>query len=202
MITSLLEDAAIEGSCDPAPFRWTREAYEKFAEEGRFDGRRVQLIEGEIVEMAARKRPHAISLIRTGDCLRTGFGPGFTIQMQVPLHLSDGSAPEPDIAVVVGAAEDYPEHPTTALLIVEISDTTLRFDLHRKGPLYARTGILEYWVVDITSRRLIVHRQPDAELGVWSLTVTIDEQGQSSPTAKPDLVIRVADLLPPPAPNS
>ena len=80
-------------------------------------------------------------------------------------------------------------------LVVEVSDTTLRFDRTTKAALYARAGIREYWIVDITGRQVLVHRQPAAEGYAEIAAYTADES--VAPLALPDEAVRVADLLPP-----
>lgn len=119
------------------------------------------------------------------------------------------SEPEPDIAVVRGTARDYEQaHPTTAVLVIEVSDTTLRVDCTTKAGIYARAGIEEYWVVDLNTRRLIVHRQPVPMRGrplghYYASVVRYTEAETVTPLAAPDAVIAVADLLPRPrAPQS
>lgn len=180
----------------PTPWRWSRTDYDRLAEEGWFDGRRVELIEGEILEMSAQKGPHVVSVDLTGEALKVAFGAGHFVRRQAPLNLTNGSAPEPDLAVVPGEPRQYLLNPSKALLVVEVSDTTLAFDLGRKARLYALCGIEDYWVLDLTARRLIVHRQPDAAAGVWGETFSLDATATIAPLAEPDAVVSVADLLP------
>ena len=110
--------------------------------------------------------------------------------------------PEPDIAVVPGEEEDYlAAHPTTALLVLEVGDSTLAFDLADKMSLYAAAGIADYWVLDVSGRRLVVHRDPmpDAEqrFGHRYRAVTEYAAGQSAaPLAAPFSPITIDDLLP------
>jgi Uma2 family endonuclease len=84
--------------------------------------------------------------------------------VQTPLAFDPDSEPEPDLAVVVGTPRDYrAHHPTTAVLIMEVSDTTLAFDRRQKGSLYARAGILDYWILNLNRRMLEVYRSPIAD---------------------------------------
>ena len=109
---------------------WTREEYYKMAEAGILGpGERVELIEGEIIAMTPQDTPHAVAGSLVDEVLRTAFGTGFHVRSQRPLSLGLESEPEPDAAVVRGAARDFLKaHPTTAVLVVEISHTTLAFD--------------------------------------------------------------------------
>ena len=126
-------------------------------------GDRVELLDGEIVEMAPRKSRHATAVTLVADRLRRvceEIG-GCSVRAQLPLALDPDSEPEPDVAVVDGTARDYSDaHPQGARLVVEVSDTTLAYDRGRKLAGYARAGIAEYWVLDLGSRALWVHRSP------------------------------------------
>jgi len=108
---------------------------------------------------------------------------------------------EPDISVVPGTPRDYTEHPTGALLVVEVSETTLAYDRGRKGSLYAAAGIQDYWIVNLVDRQLEVYRDPvpdpNESSGFRYNTRTVFLSGQSaSPLAAPAASIAVADLLP------
>jgi len=152
---------------DPHPRLWTREEYDKMAEAGVFrPGERVELIGGRIVEMSPQNSPHATALTLTSDALRIVFASGFVVRMQLPLNLSPVSQPEPDIAVVRGTVRDYTRaHPTTAVLVVEVSESTLAFDRGEKASLYASAGIPEYWIINLLDRCVEVYRDPIAMTG-------------------------------------
>jgi Uma2 family endonuclease len=96
--------------------------------------------------------------------------------------------------VVPGTPRDYTSHPTTALLVLEISDTTLQFDRGRKEPLYARAGFEEYWVVTLPDRGVEVHRFPCE--GKYSQAWTVDVTGSIMPLAAPHVAIAVDELFP------
>ena len=182
----------------PRPWRLTRAEYYRLGELGFFNGRRVQLIRGEVVEMSPVGGPHTMSTALVARELDATFGPRFYVRTQQPLQIS-GSEPEPDIAVVAGSPRDYADHPTTALLVVEVSDTTLHFDLTVKAELYAQAGIVDYWVLDIVTRTLHVLRDPRpiaAGGHRYFVTRTLTESDAISPLAAPQSRIRIADLLP------
>ena len=96
--------------------------------------------------------------------------------------------------MVPGTPRDYKSHPRGALLVVEVSDTTLGFDRGRRRELYARAGIQEYWIVNLLDRRVAVHRFPDG--GDYSHTSTCDSSSTLTALAALQLPIRVSDLLP------
>ena len=175
---------------------WDRDEYERMIETGILGPEdRVELLEGEIVEMSPERSRHATAVDLALACLRAAFGPGFTIRVQHPLSLGDRSEPEPDLAVVEGGPRDYTDrHPSGAALVVEVADTSLEHDRVRKARIYARAGIPEYWIVNLAEERLEIHRDPGPE-GYRSRTIS----------GRPDSVaalaaslasIAVSDLLP------
>jgi Uma2 family endonuclease len=165
---------------------------------GWFVDRRAELIDGEVLETPPMKNAHAVSLKLTEDALVAAFGPGFWTRSQLPLAISEFSEPLPDLAVVPGKPRDYAEHPTTALLVVEISDSTLAFDRKQKSGLYASAGLAEYWIVNLVDRQLEVHQVPipDASWPCgWRYSqrlILVAAQHASIQTT----TVAVADLLP------
>src|SRR5262245_15851941 len=186
---------------EPRTYRWSREEFHQMSDLGWFDEKRVELIDGEIIEMPVAKPPHVTALSLAEEALLAAFGTGFWIRTQAPLNLGPESEPEPDLSVVPGGPRDYPEHPTTTLLLVEVSETTLYLDRNRKGPLYARAGLADYWIVNLVNRQLEVYRNPVADSSAPSgfryADVTIHGPGDFvSPLAAPPARVAVADLLP------
>jgi Uma2 family endonuclease len=187
------------------PRRWTRAEFDRLVEHGLLrEDERVELIDGEILTMAPQQySPHAALVTHFQEALRTAFAPGFHLRVQMPFALDPMSEPAPDLAVVAGAPLDYFEgHPEHTVLIVEVADTTLRFDRRRKGSLYARAGVPEYWILDVNRRALEVHQDPTEEPGArygWAYrTVTRLRAGDAViPLGAPGIEIAVADLLPP-----
>lgn len=141
--------------------RFTRDEYYQLADLGWFAGQRVILLDGEIVNMPAHGHQHFVALNRTGELLKSAFGPKYWVRAQGPLDLGD-SQPEPDLAVVAGPLKSHRAHPTTALLVVEIADSTLRSDRQLAG-LYASAGVAEYWIVNLQQKQVEVYRQPMAD---------------------------------------
>ena len=189
--TTLVSDTPAE-----APYRWTRETYDRAVEAGVFGPHdRLELIDGRLLAMTPRGSRHAAIVGHAGDVLRGVFGAGCSVRTQSPLAVGADSEPEPDLAVVSGRALDYLDgHPTTALPVVEVSDDSLRRDRSLKQRLYARHGIPEYWILALPDARLEVHRDPAA--GGYR-TVLIRRAGETiAPLARPAASIAVSDLLP------
>jgi Uma2 family endonuclease len=187
----------------PRRRRWTRKEFYRLLDLNFFYGQRVELIEGEIILMPAQKNRHALGIGLTDDALRAAFGPGHWVRVQMSLDLSPRSVPDPDLAVVAGDKQSYrgKPNPTSALLIVEVSETTLRLDRARKGSLYARSGIADYWIVNLVDNVLEVHRDPapdsNQRFGYGYTTKTTHQPSEVvSPLAAPNASIKVADLLP------
>lgn len=159
---------------------------------------RLELIEGEIIEIAPIGPPHA-SVV---DTLTAQFhrlaGNRAIVRSQGPFILNDRSVPQPDLVLLQPHHDRYfSEHPGAAdvILVVEVSDSTLRFDLGTKVPLYARAGIEEAWVVDISARSIHAFRDPRPAGYRTSLRVTGTEA--LHPLALPDVALTVATLFPP-----
>src|SRR6185295_11529026 len=145
----------------PQVHQWTRDEYYKMAEAGLFEGKHVELIEGRIIEMSPMGSAHATGVSLVGDALRSVTGHGFFTRSQMPLDLGDLSEPEPDLAVITGTPRDYTDaHPKTAVLIVEVSESSLDYDRVEKASLYAQAGISDYWVLNLLDRHLEVRRDP------------------------------------------
>ena len=127
---------------EPTQRRWTRDEYYRMADLGWFTGQRVELIDGEIMVLSPQGPLHVTSTERVRRVLEQACGAGVWVRMQFPVDFGMYSEPEPDVSVVTGSLDDYTSaHPTTALLIVEVSDSTLSYGRNRKASLYARVGI-------------------------------------------------------------
>jgi Uma2 family endonuclease len=159
---------------------------------------RVELVDGEIVAMTPQKSRHATVVHLVAKALEAVFGDGYTVRAKFPLVLDDLSEPEPDVAVVAGSADDYvDEHPTTAVLVVEVSESTLAFDRGPKAGVYARAGIRDYWVVNLVDRVVEAYRNPSSGKLGWSYKDVKRVKGKStvSPLATPRAKISVASFL-------
>lgn len=147
----------------PRPKRWTCDEFHRVGDSGALEGQNLILINGEILEMPAAGGAHDVALILLDEQLRKIFSTGFVNRCQMSLVLGKSIDPLPDLVVVSGSARDFLRKPTTALLVAEVSDSSLDYDTNDKASLYASAGIADYWVVDLVNRRLIVFRDPQAD---------------------------------------
>lgn len=156
---------------------------------------RVELIEGEIIDMLPIGPFHSGALNQlTRDFSRFADG-RWLVSCQGPLHLGSSSLPEPDLMLLKPIPDLYKSaHPTAAdvYLIIEVSDSSLVFDRETKLPLYARAGIEEAWILNVPQKQLEIYRQPHA-LGYESKSVLTT--GEAAPARFPDAVIRVEELV-------
>jgi Uma2 family endonuclease len=195
----------LRGSPEPPPnrVRWTRAQCDAIRDAGVLTGR-YELIDGEIISKMGQKPPHRLVVVLLHAWLTGLFGALF-VQVQASIDLGGmedadptHNEPEPDVAVTAEANTAYLDRhpgPEDLLLVVEVSDTTLRFDRSNKALLYARAGIREYWVVDVKGRQLFVHRQPAVE-GFREISLYGPAE-RVAPLARLDGLTLVADLLPP-----
>jgi Uma2 family endonuclease len=186
----------------PTPYRWTIEAYRKLSETGLFSDMKTMLLNGEIFTMTMPAPPHDVSLGLIDDWLRTVFGTGYHIRNQMGFDVGTQSDPGPDVAVVVGSRRDYlASPPTTAVLVVEVADTSMFVDTTTKAEMYATAGVTDYWVLDLNGRQLLVYRDPvslPAGLGAtaYRTQLTLSPTDRVSPLAAPTASILVSELLP------
>lgn len=182
------------------PRRWTRKEYYRAAELGLFGPEeRLELLDGEIIRKMTQRPPHAVVVAQAASVLTQAFGTRYHVRPQLPLVLNDWSEPEPDAVVAPGTPFDYlAEHPRAAdaALVVEVADTTLRFDRTRKRAAYARSRVKEYWIINLLHRQVEVYLDP-AGARYRSLTIYTEEEA-ITPLAAPHASVRVSDLLPPP----
>jgi len=183
--------------------RWTRKEYRQLGELGVLpEDEAVELIAGQLVVAEPKGTPHTTAVRLTAEALRRAFGAGWLVSTQDPIALDDDSEPEPDVAVVPGGPRDYlVDHPAWPVLVVEVADSSLLFDRHHKGSLYARAGFPDYWIVNLVDARLEVYRRPGgdpaAEFGWRYLDADVVATGGGvAPLARRDVTIAVADLLP------
>jgi Uma2 family endonuclease len=190
--------ATIATVAEPRTRRWTWDEYYRLAESGYFRGQRVQLIEGEIIQMAPQGDGHIHSIMAVQSALQKIFNPA-CIRPQLPLRVWQDSEPEPDFAVTERPWDQTSERPSTAVLVIEISDSSIYLD-HRKAGLYARAGVPDYWIVNVDKRRLEVFRQPVAdseqEVGYrYSQHMELDENAVIAPLAAPNSKIQIKSLF-------
>ena len=156
---------------------------------------RVELIDGEIVEMSPIGSRHAACVARLAALFNKHLGDAVVVFPQNPLRLDPKSEPVPDVVVLKPRADFYAEvhpGPGDALLVVEVSDTTLRYDRRVKVPLYARVGIPEVWVVNLVKGVVEVYVKPD---GKGYSEIRKAERGETlTPVLMPGLTLKVEDI--------
>lgn len=190
----------------PERRKWTVDEFERAIDAGVFGPEeRLELIDGEIIRKVTQNPPHSTSLMKTARAMTPVFGDRHVVRQQLPLNFGpgEGNRPEPDIAIVEGTIEDYAaHHPQTAVLVIEISDTTLLYDRTAKAGAYARASIPELWILNLNDRVLEVYRQPapmsDAEpFGHHYRSITRHtEEEEVTSLVVPLSPVRIADLLP------
>ena len=169
-----------------------RVEYERMVELGLFEDERIELLAGVLVEMSPQGVPHAHAVRYLTELFILALRGRATVGPQLPFALDDESEPEPDL--VVSPRADYRrEHPSRALLLVEVAESSVRKDRRIKGRLYARAEVPEYWLVNLVDEIVEVHRDPEA--GRYR-TITQVGRGESlAPLAFPDIVLRVDEIL-------
>lgn len=185
---------------EPPRKRWTRLECTALEASGLWDQQRLELVEGELISKVGKKRPHVNALTFIQAWLVQVFGVE-DVNTEAPIDVAPEdnptNEPEPDLVVLARPSWEFQSsnpRPQDLRLVVEISDSTLGFDLTTKAELYARAGILEYWVLDIVARRLIVHRDP--ERGLYRTVAAYNEQESLRPLASPDHEFRVGQAFP------
>jgi Uma2 family endonuclease len=183
--------------------RWSRIEYDKLIDLGIFQpGEPIELLGGELIVSEPQGALHYTAILKTARALELVFSTGWVVRTQGPIGLDDDSEPEPDVAVVPGRLEDYrAAHPSRAVLTVEVAESSLDVDRERKGGLYARAGLGDYWIVNLVDRVLEVYREPAADpssLFGWRYArrEVLRPPAAARPLAMPLTAIRVADLLP------
>lgn len=158
---------------------------------------RVELLDGVIVAEPPMDPPHATGIARATRAVGRAVGQRAAIRAQLPFIASPFSVPEPDVAVVPGALEDYAyEHPTVALLVIEVSGSSLQQDRLSKSRIYAGAGVPELWIVNLRDACVEVFRAPDVAQRVYTERAVARRGDVLSVVAVPGAVIAADDLLP------
>ncbi len=157
---------------------------------------RVELIEGEIVHMTPIGRRHAACVAELTRLLVPAVGPRALLWPQNPITLPDETEPQPDIVLLRPRADRYLQndaHPADVLLLVEVADTSQRYDRLVKLPLYGRAGVPEVWIVDLPAEVIEVHRHPTPT--GYAQMERIGRGGAVAPAAFPDIALSVDTIL-------
>ena len=187
----------------PLPlWRLTRARYDQIVDAGIFGPEdHVELLDGLLIAREPQGERHTIVLALVRAAIERAFGRGYWVREEKPVALDALSAPEPDLVVVRGQPRDYlgRGHPSHPLLTVEVAVTSLALDRVRKGALYARAGIEDYWVVNLKADVLEIYREPvRTPDGEWKYDSPrlLKRGAVVTPLAAPRARIRVAALLP------
>lgn len=170
-----------------------RRDYDQLVDAGAFVDEPIELLEGFLVEMSPEGAEHVYVIDRLTEILVPALVGRYLVRIGHPLALGDLSEPEPDVAVVEPG--DYRhEHPTSAVLVIESSRSSRSRDLGFKARLYANYGVPEYWVVDLDTRQVVVHSEPDA--GRYQHIDNHTADARLTPRFVDDISVAVSDILP------
>lgn len=187
-----MTDTSVLHDLPPEVFRPLRRVeYEAMVAQGLFEGTHVELLGGVLIEMSQQGDRHVRAIIRLNRQLIHAVGDRYEVGPQVPLAVDDISEPEPDFIVVPPGEADH-AIPARAVLVVEVSVSSLRFDLGVKAASYASAGYPEYWVVDCERQQVHVHTEPSAD--GWG-SVAVVERGTLTATAAEDVSIDLDALF-------
>ena len=181
-----------------APERWrfTVDEYHRMAEAGILaPDDRVELIDGQVVEMSPIGASHAACVRRLNRLFGRLLSDVAMVDVQNPIVLGARDQPQPDLTVLRPREDGYREHPRAAdlLLVIEVSDSSRAYDRDVKLPLYARAGIAEVWIVDLDGERIEAYR--DAGLGGYRDVRVVSRGEILSPSAFPDVAVAVSEVL-------
>jgi Uma2 family endonuclease len=176
----------------------TVEEFEALAEaEGWDEDTRVELLDGEVVWMSPINDPHVGCVNRLTRLFAGRYAEDVALlSIQNPVRVGDYDLPQPDVALLRPRADFYGSGkatPADVLLLVEVSDSTLRTDLGRKARIYADAGVGEYWVIDLNNRVLYVHRA--RQTGRYATRRVLGPEEQISAVFAPAVEFRVNDLI-------
>jgi Uma2 family endonuclease len=188
---------AIRRTAEDGRLLFSVDDYYRMSEIGILDeDSRVELLGGDVFVMAPIGSRHAAAVNRLAALLIRQLGDRAVIGPQNPVHLSDDSEPQPDLSVLKPRPDYYASGhpgPSDVLLLIEVAETSLAHDRDLKLDLYARSGIVEVWIVDLTGEAVTAYRDPDGEKYAW---VREHRRGEAlSPSSFPDVTLAVDVIL-------
>ena len=182
----------------PTTRLWSIQEYYLMVETGILaPDERVELLAGEIISMAAKKPPHVVVTKLAADYLEQLLDGLALVRSQDPVHLNQYSEPEPDIALVMPPVRRYLEHhptPEEIFLLIEVADSTLKFDTNKKARLYAESNVADYWVIDALTRQVYVFRKPVA--GIYTQNKVLDDNSTTTLLAFPSIEVKLIEFFP------
>jgi Uma2 family endonuclease len=183
------------------PKRWTKKEYNELVGMGAFRGQRVYLFRGEIIEMSPQLKPRAYAVMQLTHALFRALGTdaGYLIRIQLPFNARGETIPEPDALVCTPEQGSADPHPSEALLVIEVADSSLFAD-RDKALEYAAAQVPEYWIIDTNFRRVEVYRKPMPDpttpLGFrYPPPIMVEANGKLELLAKPGVQIPVAQFF-------
>lgn len=178
---------------------FTVDEYYKIAQAGVFPEMvHTELIDGEIIEMSGMGVAHAMAITRATRLFSRVFGEKAEVRVQLPLPLSRFSEVEPDLCLVNAVRHGIDTHhpePADVFLVLEIADSSLRYDRDVKLPVYAAAGVAEVWIEDLPNQTLHVYREPSGRL--YKAALHLHAGDAVAPLALPETILTVSDLLRP-----
>jgi len=200
MPTVVAEPVYTSSVTDQTRKRWTRTEVNALENSGLLAGQHLELIGGELLDKMGKNRPHVNATTRLRLWMEQVFGAEF-VACEAPVEVAPGdqslSEPEPDLIALKRSADPFSLTTPVAsdiALVVEVSDSSLNVDLTIKSRLYARAGVVDYWVLDLNGRRLIVHRDPEG--GVFKSVTAYSDQEAVAPLLGATAVFPVGRAFP------
>src|SRR5271170_815023 len=156
----LIYNVPMSAIADRRRLRWNQGSFHRLLDVFGSDRLRLELINGDLIQTPPQKEPHSLAIVLADAAVRRAFGSNYTLRPQMPLNLSAVHEPEPDLVVVRGKQRSVKKHPRSAELVIEVADSTLRYDRVKKGSLYAACKLADYWIVNLVDHQLEVRRDP------------------------------------------
>ena len=169
-----------------------RAEYDKLVELGVFEDERIELLEGQLVQMSPIGPPHSSTVQKLNELLLPALLGRASVFVQAPFAALDSSEPEPDLAITPTGDYQF-QHPSEAYLIIEVAQSSLRLDRGQKQRIYAQAGVPEYWIVNVPERCIEVYTDPAGES--YASCQIVAYEGSVAPRAFPDVVVEVRQIL-------
>jgi Uma2 family endonuclease len=192
MVNFMLDPALVEPDRVLPRRRMSRRTYDRLVERGAFDDERIELLRGRLVTMSPQGVPHSTMTARLAERLIRAVDESYDVRVHSPYAASDDSEPEPDISVS-RRRRAARQHPSKALLLIEVAESSLRKDRLVKAAIYAENRAPEYWIIDLASRSVFVHTEPSR--GVFRSVVQLRRKEVLRPLRVPGIALTVAELF-------